>query len=63
MDKTKRVPGDQPIAWLKAEAALRAVREYLMALDAARSDEESGGGEDGGSSVAAVDASRQKKSR
>jgi len=42
---------------------LRAVREYLMALDAARSDEESGGGEDGGSSVAAVDASRQKKSR
>jgi hypothetical protein len=50
VDKTKRVPGDQPIAWPKAEAASRAVREYLMALDAARSDEESGGGEDGGSS-------------
>ena len=50
VDKTKRVPGDQPIAWPKAETASRAVREYLMALDAARSDEESGGGEDGGSS-------------
>jgi transposase len=50
VDKTKRVPGDQPIAWPKAEEASRAVREYLMALDAARSDEESGGGDDGGSS-------------
>ena len=50
VDKTKRVAGDQPIAWPKAETASRAVREYLMALDAARSDEESGGGEDGGSS-------------
>src|SRR4029450_11059630 len=36
-------PGDQPIAWPKAEEASRAVREYLMALDAARNDEESGG--------------------
>ena len=42
--------GEQPIAWPRAEEASRAVREYLMALDAARSDEESGGGEDGGSS-------------
>jgi transposase len=50
VDKTKRVPGDQPISWPKAEEASRAVREYLMALDAARSDEESGGGDDGGSS-------------
>src|SRR6476619_1762193 len=50
VDKTKRVPGDQPIAWPKAETASRAVSEYLMALDAARSDEESGGEEDGGSS-------------
>jgi transposase len=50
VDKTKRVAGDQPIAWPEADAASRAVREYLMALDAARSDEESGGGEDGGSS-------------
>ena len=41
VDKKKRVPGDQPIAWPKAEEASRAVREYLMALDAARSDEES----------------------
>jgi transposase len=50
VDKTKRVPGDQPIAWPKAEEASRAVREYLTALDAARSDEASGGGDDGGSS-------------
>ena len=50
VDKTKRVPGDQPIAWPKAEEASRAVREYLMVLDAARSDEEGGGGDDGGSS-------------
>ena len=42
MDKKKRVPGNQPIAWPKAEEASRAVREYLAALDAARSDEESG---------------------
>jgi len=41
VDKKKRVPGDQPIAWPKAEEASRAVREYLMALDATRSDEES----------------------
>jgi transposase len=50
VDKKKRVPGDQPIAWPKAEEASRAVREYLMVLDAARSDEESGGGDDSGSS-------------
>jgi transposase len=51
VDKSKRVPGDQPIAWPKAEEASRAVREYLMALDAARSDEESsGGGSSGGGS-------------
>ena len=35
VDKNKRVPGDQPIAWPKAEEASRAVREYLAALDAA----------------------------
>ena len=29
MDKKKRVPGDQPIAWPKAEEASHAVREYL----------------------------------
>jgi transposase len=50
VDKKKRVPGDQPIAWPKAEEASRAVREYLAALDAACADEESGGAGDGGSS-------------
>src|ERR1700691_1752852 len=44
VDKKKRIPGDQPIAWPKTEEASRAVREYLTALDAARSDEESGNG-------------------
>ncbi len=47
LDKKKRAPGDQPIAWPKAEEASRAVREYLMALDAARNDEESGGDDSG----------------
>jgi len=47
VDKKKRLPGDQPIAWPKPEEASRAVREYLAALDAARSDEEIGG-DDGG---------------
>src|SRR5499426_4316199 len=50
VDKKKRVPGDQPITWPKAEEASRAVREYLVALDAARADEENGGGADGGPS-------------
>ena len=50
VDKKKRVPGDQPIAWPKAEEASRAVREYLAALDAARGDEENGDGDGGGSS-------------
>ena len=40
VDKKKRVPGDQPIAWPKAEEASHAVREYLAALDAARNDDE-----------------------
>jgi transposase len=46
VDKKKRMPGDQPIAWPKAEEASRAVREYLKALDAARSEEESSGSDD-----------------
>jgi hypothetical protein len=50
VDKTKRVAGDQAIAWPKAEEASRAVREYLAALDAAPGDEGSGDGEGGGSS-------------
>src|SRR5579862_8686559 len=32
VDKKKRVPGDQPIAWPKTEEASHAVREYLAAL-------------------------------
>jgi len=46
VDKKKRVPGNQPIAWPKAEEACRAVREYLTALDNACADEE-GDGSDG----------------
>jgi hypothetical protein len=47
VDKKKRMPGDQPIAWPKAEEASHAVREYLAALDIARGDED-GGGDAGG---------------
>jgi len=43
VDKKKRVPGNQPIAWPRAEEASRAVREYLAALDAAHKNEERGG--------------------
>jgi len=54
VDKKKRMSGDRPTAWPKAEEASRAVREYLAALDAARNDEGSvdrdGGGSSGGSS-------------
>jgi len=49
VNKTKRIPGDQPFAWPKAEEASHAVREYLVALDATRGDEDRGG-DDGGSS-------------
>jgi transposase len=52
VDKKKRVPGDQPVSWPTAEEASHAVREYLAALDAARSNEESGDGDGGGSSGA-----------
>lgn len=50
VDKKKRAPGDQPIAWPNAEQASHAVREYLTALDTAHSKEEIGDGDDGGSS-------------
>jgi hypothetical protein len=50
VDKKKRTPGDQPIDWAPPEAASRAVRDFLAALDAARSDENGGGGQDSGSS-------------
>jgi transposase len=48
VDKKKRMPGDQPIDWPKAEEASRSIREYLAALDAARSDEEDAGRDDSG---------------
>jgi len=50
VDKKRRVSGDQPINWPKAEAASRAVREYITALDAARSDEERRDADPGGPS-------------
>ena len=42
VDKMKRLPGDQPIAW---PTISHAVREYLATLDAARNDEKGGGGD------------------
>ena len=49
VDKMKRVPGDRPGDWPTSGQASRAVREYLAALDAARSDEPDGDGDgDGG---------------
>jgi transposase len=50
VDKKKRVPGNQPIAWPKKEETSRAVREYLAALDATRSHEQNDDGDGGGSS-------------
>jgi transposase len=49
VDKKKRVPGDQPIAWPEMQEASRAVREYLAALDAARDDEKDRDGDADGS--------------
>ena len=63
VDKKKRVPGDRPIAWPKAEEASHAVREYLAALDAAGRDEENNRGNDGDASDGAVDARLPKKCR
>ncbi|HUT51746.1 MAG TPA: IS1182 family transposase [Alphaproteobacteria bacterium] len=48
VDKNKRVPGDGPGDWPRSQEASRAVREYLAALDAARSDETEGDGEGSG---------------
>ena len=50
VDKMKRLPGDQPIAWPKAEEASHAVREYIATLDAASDDQIGGDGDDDGSS-------------
>ncbi|MFZ2158568.1 MAG: IS1182 family transposase [Bradyrhizobium sp.] len=49
VNKTRRLSGDQPITWPKAEEASHAVREYIAALDAADNDK-SVGGDGGGSS-------------
>jgi transposase len=61
VDKRKRVSGDQPNAWPRAEEASRAVREYLAALDAARADEKEGDRDDGGSSSAGSRAKPPKE--
>jgi len=50
VDKMKRLPGDQPISWPKAEGASHAVREYIAALDAASDDQIGDGGNGDGSS-------------
>src|SRR5438270_9452356 len=50
VDKKKRMPGDQLIAWPKAEEASHAVREYLATLDTVRDDEEHGDRDGNGSS-------------
>jgi hypothetical protein len=50
VDKMKRLPGDQPITWPKAEEASHAVREYITALDAASGDQMGDGGDGDGSS-------------
>src|SRR5262249_7416614 len=50
VDKKKRLSGDQPIAWPKSEEASHAVWEYLAALDAARSEDESDRSGDGSGS-------------
>jgi transposase len=50
VNKQKRVAGDQPMSWPKAEQASRTVREYLTALDDARSNDESDSGNGDGSS-------------
>lgn len=55
VNKTRRLPGDQPFTWPKAEEASHAVREYIAALDAANSDKD--GDEDGGSN----EGSRRRK--
>jgi transposase len=60
VDKKRRVPGDQPTSWPKAEETSRAVREYIAALDAARNNEERGDG-GGGSSDSGGSRSKPPK--
>ena len=59
VDKMKRLPGDQPIAWPKTIS--HAVREYLASLDAARNDEKDDGGDGGGSSSGGSSRSKPPK--
>ena len=62
VDKTKRVAGDQPASWPKAEEASHAVREYLATLDAAaRDDAKDSGGDAGGSNSAGSRAKPPKE--
>jgi hypothetical protein len=42
VNKMKRIPGDKPFSWPKAEEASHAVREHLVALDGARGQEDRG---------------------
>jgi len=58
VDKMKRLPGDQPIAW---PTISHAVREYLATLDAARNDEKGGGGDGDGSSSGGSSRSKPPK--
>jgi transposase len=61
VNKQRRVAGDQPMNWPKAEQASRAVGEYLTALDAARSNDESGSGNDDGGSSGGSSQSKPPK--
>ena len=61
VDKKKRAPGNQPIAWPKAEETSRAVREYMAALDAARSDEDKGEGNGDGSTSGGAEGKSPKQ--
>ena len=58
VDKMKRLPGDQPIAW---PTISHAVREYLASLDAARNDEKGDGGDGDGSSSGGSSRSKPPK--
>jgi transposase len=58
VDKMKRLPGDQPIAW---PTISHAVREYLEGLDAARNDEKGGGGDGDQSSSGGSSRSKPPK--
>jgi transposase len=48
VDRMKRLPGDDPIDWPKPEEASRAVRDYLAALEAARTTDDGGNTNGGG---------------